>query len=74
MKKQTVLWAVFYISIAGILFSGYLSYAELFQKLARFCPSGLCGSQIAGIPVCVYGLAMYLIIFVLSIIGLNSKK
>jgi uncharacterized membrane protein len=74
MKKQTSLKIILIISIAGILFSGYLSYAEIFQKLASFCPSGICGNQIAGIPVCIYGLIMYLIIFTLSILGLNAKK
>jgi len=74
MKKQTALKAILLLSIAGILFSGYLSYAEIFQKLASFCPSGLCGNQIAGIPVCLYGLAMYLLVFIFSIIGLRAKK
>lgn len=74
MKKQAALKTVLIISIAGILFSGYLSYAELFQKLANFCPSGICGNQIAGIPVCIYGLAMYMVIFVISLLGLLSRK
>lgn len=74
MKKQVALKIILTISIVGILFSGYLSYAELFQKLANFCPSGICGNQIAGIPVCVYGLVMYIIVFAISILGLMSKK
>ncbi len=59
------LLTIFIISIAGILFSGFLSYREL------FCNKGCSlGQKIAGIPVCVYGLLMYLIIFVISLIGI----
>jgi uncharacterized membrane protein len=61
------LLSIFIISIAGILFSGFLSYKELFKKS---CPLGSCGQKIAGIPVCVYGLIMYLIIFVISLLGI----
>jgi uncharacterized membrane protein len=69
MKKQTALWSIFGISIAGMLFSGYLSYAELFQKA---CPVGGC-SFVLGMPACVYGLMMYVALFVIAILGLKSK-
>ena len=74
MKKQTVLKAIAIISLLGILFSGYLSYAEIFQQGTNFCASGSCGQQIAGIPVCIYGLIMYLTVFIISVIGLKSKN
>ena len=32
MKKQTALKIILIISMAGLLFSGYLSYGELFAK------------------------------------------
>ena len=74
MKKQTVLKAIAIISFLGILFSGYLSYAEIFQQTASLCASGTCGQQLAGIPVCIYGLIMYLTVFIISVIGLKSKN
>ncbi len=74
MKKEIALKIIFIISIAGLLFSGYLSYSELFTSTAAFCPTGTCSQAIASIPVCVYGFIMYLIIFIISLISLNSKK
>lgn len=74
MKKQTALKIILIFSIIGILFSGYLSYSELFASSAAFCPTGTCSQRIASIPVCIYGFIMYLIIFIISILGLKSKK
>jgi len=70
MKKQVSLIIILIISIAGMLFSGYLSYGELIKKT---CGLGGC-SNLFGIPVCVYGFVMYLIVFIISILGLKSKK
>lgn len=71
MKQRTALKSVFGISIAGLLFSGYLSYTELFAQCNFGCSPS---SSIAGVPVCVYGFVMYLALAVISIIGLNSGK
>jgi uncharacterized membrane protein len=71
MKKETSLKVIMGISILGMLFSGFLSYNEL------FCSSGICAaaSPISlGLPPCVYGLIMYAIVFVISILGLKSKN
>ncbi len=70
MKSKTSLIIILIISIAGMLFSGYLSYGELIKKT---CGLGGC-SNIAGIPVCVYGFVMYLLVFIISLIGLKSKN
>jgi len=71
MKKNLALTIVLYISIAGLLFSGYLSYRELFQKV---CPlSGEC-TNVLGLPACVYGFIMYAFIFLFSLRGLKSNK
>jgi len=70
MKKQTALWTIFGISIAGMLFSGYLSASEL---LAKACPLGGC-SSLLGIPTCVYGFVMYTAVLVIAILGLKGKK
>jgi uncharacterized membrane protein len=69
MKKQTALRSVFILSIAGLLFSGYLSYTELLKK---YCALGTCTS-VSGVPACVYGFVMYLIIFIICLVGLRSK-
>jgi uncharacterized membrane protein len=75
MKKQTALKTILGIAIAGMLFSGYLSYTELF---AGFCGAASLGmgscTNVLQIPACVYGFVMYLIVLIISIIGLRSKK
>ncbi len=71
MKKQTALQTLFWISLAGMLFSGYLSYGELFQQA---CALGTCSTKVFTIPSCVYGFVMYLIGFIISILGLRSEK
>jgi uncharacterized membrane protein len=71
MDKNMALKVIFGISVAGILFSGYLSYGELVEKV---CPLGGGCSSILGLPTCVYGFVMYLAVFVVSLMGLRSKK
>lgn len=77
MSYKSAVWIIFYISIAGLLFSGYLSYNEL------FVPGGCgqtvisCGSKpvdIAGLPACVYGFIMYLVIFMLTAVSLYTNR
>jgi len=72
MNKQIVLKSILGVSLAGMLFSGYLSYFEIFQQVCGF--GGVCSTKILTIPSCVYGFVVYLVVFVLSIIGLNCKK
>ena len=69
MHKKTSLLAVLIIGIVGVLFSGYLSFAELFQKT---CPVGGC-VFVLGLPSCVYGFVMYLAIVMLSALGLRHE-
>jgi len=71
MKKQTALKALLGVSIAGALFSGYLSYTEIFQQV---CALGTCSTAIFSIPSCVYGFVMYIIGLVISILGIKSKN
>jgi uncharacterized membrane protein len=72
MKAKTALISVMWLSLAGLLFSGYLSYIELFH---RYCALGVgtC-SNVGGLPACVYGFVMYLIVFVISILGVRAKN
>ena len=70
MNQKLALKIILGISIFGILFSGYLSYSELFKKV---CPIGGCPT-VSGVPACVYGLVMYCVIFLISLLGIRSKK
>lgn len=77
MAKETALKVIMVISIAGILFSGYLSYYELFVPGGcgeAIVSCGTKGFDIAELPACVYGLVMYLIVFVVSVLGLRSQS
>lgn len=71
MKKHIALKTILIISIVGLLFSGYMSYTELFKGV---CAAGGGCSNIGGIPTCVYGFIMYLVVFIISLIGLKSKE
>jgi hypothetical protein len=75
MKKQTALTIILIISIAGLLFSGYLTYGELFAKTCYATSLGMgpC-TNVARLPACVYGFFMYLIIFVICLFGIKSRN
>jgi uncharacterized membrane protein len=74
MKKQTALKTILWISILGMLFSGYLSFSELvLKKCALENVFGTC-SNVFHVPACVYGFVMYLIVFVISVLGLRSLE
>lgn len=60
-KKITLI-----LSLAGLLFSGYLSAVKLFTQtcaLSEPCPYFL------GYPACWYGFAMFLTLFIASLFG-----
>lgn len=69
MRKEAALRIILVISIVGMLFSGYLSYAEVFQ--GKCLIGGTC-SSVASIPACVYGFVMYLVVFVICLLGLKK--
>lgn len=76
MTGKTALKIILVISIVGLLFSGFLSYRELFSGE---CDLGLvsCGTKtgsVIGLPACVYGFFMYFVVFIVSFLGLRSKK
>jgi len=75
MKQKISLVIILIISIIGLLFSGYLSYTEIF---AHFCGASSLGmgtcTNVFQIPACVYGLFMYLAVFIITILGLLHKK
>lgn len=75
MKPKTSLKIVLIIAIAGLIFSGYLSFTELF---AGFCGASQLGlgscTKVQGIPACVFGFVMYLIILIITILGLIQRE
>jgi uncharacterized membrane protein len=61
------------IALAGLAFSGTLTYREVFASAAK-CPSPGAPGTILGYPACVYGLFMYLAITVIAIVGLRAGE
>ncbi len=57
------------VSALGILFSGYFSYQEIFYPA---CPGGKCVYSLL-MPSCIYGLAMYLAIFLKAYFDANKS-
>ena len=68
MSYKKTLQVIWVIAIAGLLFSGYLSYYELFVPEGCSAAIVSCGTKnvtIANLPACIYGFFMYLLIFIL---------
>ena len=76
MKQSLALKIILGISIAGMLFSGYLSYGELVAKVCytKILGMGTTCTQVFGFPACLYGFIMYLLVFIVAVLGLREKK
>jgi uncharacterized membrane protein len=76
VTRKTALKIILIISIIGLLFSGFLSYRELFSGDCNlgFVSCSTKTGPIFGLPACVYGFVMYLVVFVVSYLGYKSKK
>ena len=77
MSAKRALRAVLAIAVLGIAFSGVLTYRELWGggggASCSLAAGGGCTSLL-GLPVCVYGLIMYLAIATLSALGLRGER
>lgn len=62
---RRVLRLALLLSLAGIVFSGTLTYRELGGSGAS-CPAPGASGTTLGYPACLYGLAMYAVLAVLS--------
>ena len=60
------------LSIFGVLFSGYLSSAELFKGTCALTNGGC--SDFLGYPTCYYGFAFFVVLFVYSFLYNSSKS
>ena len=69
MKRALQIILVF--ALAGLAFSGTLTYREVFASAAK-CPSPGAPGTILGYPACVYGFFMYLAITTVAIMGLRA--
>lgn len=74
MKLRSYLIIIFGVSIFGALFSGFLSYQELFAGTGIICPAPGAPGTVLGYPACVYGFFMYLLLAVLSGLALAKTK
>ncbi len=74
MDKDGYLKVIFALSLFGMLFSGYLSWGELFPGAPAGFACAAASARILGVPTCVYGFAMYLVIGILSFLALKGKR
>jgi hypothetical protein len=72
MKRALTL--ILAISVFGTLFSGVLTYGELFGEQALSCPSPGAPGTVLGYPACVYGFFMYLAIGTVAALGLWAGR
>jgi len=70
MKRA--LQAILAVGVFGLVFSGVLSYRELFGSAAMACPAPGAPGTVFGYPACVYGFFMYLLIVALAGAGLRA--
>ena len=71
MNAKRWIQAAVAISLFGALFSGALTYRELFQGAAK-CPSPGAPGTVFGYPACVYGFGMYTALLVVCALALRA--
>jgi hypothetical protein len=74
MTMKRSLQIILGIGAFGLLFSGVLTYHELFGTSAQTCPAPGAPGTVFGYPACVYGFFMYLAITAVAITGLRSAR
>lgn len=62
------------ISMFGAVFSGVLSYQEVFGTSAITCPAPGAPGTVFGYPACVYGFFMFLVLAGTALGGLRSGR
>jgi uncharacterized membrane protein len=71
MPMKRALWIILGIGIAGLAFSGYLTFEEFFAvEAAASCTPIRQPGTMLGYPPCVYGFAMYAFIVIVASLGL----
>lgn len=59
------------VSLFGVIFSGGLTYREVFQGAAK-CPAPGAPGTVLGYPACVYGFVMYAALLVICSLALRA--
>ena len=72
MDMKRTLLTTFIISLAGVAFSGFLTWREFATRTAACAPLAPSGT-IFGYPPCVYGLGLYLLLALVSALGLRAR-
>ena len=70
MKRA--LQIAFGLCLCGIVFSGTLTYDELFRRSVVACPSPGAPGTLLGYPACVYGFLLFVILAFVTGFGLRS--
>lgn len=74
MSARQALQLILVVSLTGVGFSGTLAWLELRPGGGTAgCTAGGDGTLL-GVPVCVYGLGMYLVLTVLALLGLWGNR
>lgn len=74
-RMRRALQIILVIGMAGLIFSGVLTYHELFDRLASGkCPAPGAPGTVFGYPACVYGFFMYLAVTVVATAGLRAGR
>ncbi len=68
--NRKIITALVVVGVLGVIFSGYLSYIDLWQTS---CPGGQCHYQL-GLPTCVYGFIFFVIILFSSVIAFWQRN
>ena len=72
MRPVRALQLILGLSLFATLFSGTLSYQELFGATAMSCPAPGAPGTVFGWPACVYGFFMFLCVDALAVAGLRG--
>jgi len=70
---RRALQVVLGLSLLGVAFSGTLTYRELCGSPVTACAVGTGAGTLLGLPACVYGLVMYLLIAGTAAAGLWAE-
>lgn len=74
MTATRALQIILAISVFGAVFSGFLSYQELFGAAPTSCPAPGAPGTVLGYPACVYGFFMYLAVAFAAVAGLDAER
>lgn len=76
MTMKRALGIILAISLFGVVFSGVLSYRELFAAApaGQTCPAPGPAGTILGYPACIYGFFMYMLVAATAFWGLLAGR